>query len=151
MVKDYAALLRDDPVYADKAARIAALTRDLGEILAEEDIGVLAVAANRRRIAFHSPCTLQHGLQLPGRVEGVLTRLGFVLTEVADAHLCCGSAGSYSLLQPEISQRLRAYKLAALQHGEPEVIATANVGCQLHLAGASKVPVVHWIELLDGL
>ena len=151
MVKDYAALLRGDPVYADKAARIAALTRDLGEVLADEDIGALAGAANRRRVAFHSPCTLQHGLQLSGKVESVLARLGFVLTEVRDAHLCCGSAGSYSLLQPEISQRLRTDKLAALQNGEPELIATANVGCQLHLAGASKVPVVHWIELLDGV
>ena len=151
MVKDYGALLRDDPAYADKAARVSALTRDLAEILTGLDLGALAVATDRRRIAFHAPCTLQHGQKLPGIVESILLKLGFVLTDVRDSHLCCGSAGSYSLLQPEISQQLRADKLAALQDGEPELIATANVGCQLHLAGASGIPVVHWIELLDGL
>jgi glycolate oxidase iron-sulfur subunit len=149
MVKDYGALLADDPLYAGKAARVSALTRDLGEILAAEDTRALRKPGRVRRIAFHAPCTLQHGQQLPGVVEALLTRLGFELTEVRDSHLCCGSAGSYSLLQPQLSQRLRDHKLAALQDGAPELIATANVGCQLHLAGASGVPVVHWIELLD--
>ena len=148
MVKDYGALLRDDPAYAHKAAKVSALTRDLGEVLAQENLDTLRVSG-RRRIAFHAPCTLQHGQKLPGKVEGILTSLGFQLTEVRDNHLCCGSAGSYSLLQPELSQRLRDNKLDALQAGRPELIATANVGCQLHLAGGSAVPVVHWIELLD--
>jgi glycolate oxidase iron-sulfur subunit len=149
MVKDYGALLEDDPAYAEKAARVSALTRDLSEILAREDLGALRTAAGRRRIAFHAPCTLQHGQRLQGKVETLLVALGFELTEVRDSHLCCGSAGSYSLLQPELSQRLRDDKLDALQNGKPELIATANVGCQLHLAARSDVPVTHWIELLD--
>ena len=149
MVKDYGELLRDDPAYADKAATIAGLTRDLGEILAAEDLDALQLAGQGRRIAFHAPCTLQHGQQLPGLIEGLLARLGFELTEVRDSHLCCGSAGSYSLLQPELSRRLRDNKLDSLQTGGPEAIATANVGCQLHLATASGLPVLHWIELLD--
>ena len=149
MVKDYGELLRDDPAYADKAARIAALTRDLGEILTTEDITQLHIAGQGRRIAFHAPCTLQHGQQLPGLVEALLTRLGFDLSEVRDSHLCCGSAGSYSLLQPELSRKLRDNKLDCLLSGSPEAITTANVGCQLHLTTASGVPVLHWIELLD--
>lgn len=149
MVKDYGALLRSDPAYAEKAAKIAALTRDIGETLAGEDLAALRMTT-KRRIAFHAPCTLQHGQKLPGAVEGILTSLGFELTEVRDSHLCCGSAGSYSLLQPELSRQLRDNKLENLHSGKPELIATANVGCQLHLAGASDVPVVHWIELLEG-
>ncbi len=148
-VKDYGALLKHDPAYADKAARVAALTRDLSEVMARENLASLQISGKQRRIAFHAPCTLQHGQHLPGSVEKILKALGFDLTTVRDSHLCCGSAGSYSLLQPQLSQRLRDDKLAALQSGSPELIATANVGCQLHLAGGSEVPVVHWIELLD--
>jgi glycolate oxidase iron-sulfur subunit len=132
-----------------KAARISALTRDLSEVIAVAELGALRVAADQRRIAVHAPCTLQHGQKLPGAVESLLTRLGFELTEVRDSHLCCGSAGSYSLLQPELAQRLRDNKLSALQNGKPELIVTANVGCQLHLATGSDVPVMHWVELLD--
>ncbi|HEY9198251.1 MAG TPA: glycolate oxidase subunit GlcF [Gammaproteobacteria bacterium] len=149
MVKDYGELLRHDPRYAAKAARVSALTRDLSEVLTDADLSVLRTADDRRRIAFHAPCTLQHGQKLPGTVEAILTRLGFELTEVRDSHLCCGSAGTYSLLQPALSQRLRDDKLANLQCHDPELIATANVGCQLHLATGSGIPVVHWIELLD--
>jgi glycolate oxidase iron-sulfur subunit len=148
MVKDYGALLQHDPEYAGKAAKVSALTRDLGEILASEDLAGLRITG-KRRIAFHAPCTLQHGQQLPGTVEGILTDLGFELTEVRDGHLCCGSAGTYSLLQPELSVRLRDDKVDALQAEKPALIATANVGCQLHLATGSDVPVLHWIELLD--
>jgi glycolate oxidase iron-sulfur subunit len=149
MVKDYGMLLQDDPAYAEKAARISALTRDLSEVIAVAELGALRVAADQRRIAVHAPCTLQHGQKLPGAVESLLTRLGFELTEVRDSHLCCGSAGSYSLLQPELAQRLRDNKLSALQNGKPELIVTANIGCQLHLATGSDVPVMHWVELLD--
>lgn len=148
MVKDYGTLLADDPEYAAKAARIAALARDLVEVLGAEDLTPLT-EKRRRRIAFHAPCTLQHGQRLAGTVESVLTKLGFDLTEVRDAHLCCGSAGTYSLLQPELSRRLRDAKLANLERPGPELIATANVGCQLHLQSAAGVPVKHWIELLD--
>ena len=149
MVRDYGPLLRHDPAYAAKADRITALTRDLSEVIAREDFAALRVTGKHRRIAFHAPCTLQHGQQLTGVVEGILTSLGFELTEVPDSHLCCGSAGSYSLLQPQLSRRLRDNKLDALQTGKPELIATANVGCQLHLDAGSEIPVRHWIELLD--
>lgn len=148
VVKDYGAYLQDDADYADKAQRISTLTRDLSEVVAREDLTALASPAPRR-IAYQSPCTLQHGQKLPDRVGNILRQLGFELTPVADAHLCCGSAGTYSILQPVLSQQLLTNKLAALQHGAPEIIATANVGCQLHLGSAAGIPVVHWIELLD--
>ena len=150
MVKDYGPLLQHDSVYAAKAAKVTALTRDLSEVIARENFAALRVTGKQRRIAFHAPCTLQHGQQLNSLVENILTNIGFTLTEVCDSHLCCGSAGSYSLLQPQLSQRLRANKLAALHAGKPELIVTANVGCQLHLDSANTVPVKHWIELLDG-
>jgi glycolate oxidase iron-sulfur subunit len=148
-VKDYGHLLRDDPAYARRAQRVAELTRDIGEILVNEDAGVLK--SRRRplsRIAFHSPCTLQHGQRLNGLVESLLVKLGYELTPVPESHLCCGSAGTYSLLQPELAGQLRRRKLHALQSGAPEMIVTANIGCLMHLAADSDVPVRHWIELL---
>ncbi len=150
LVKDYGHLLADDPEYAERAARVASLARDVGELLARQDLGRLAPPDRQpRRIAFHAPCTLQHGQKLPGLVEGLLTGAGFELTPVPDEHLCCGSAGTYSILQPSLSQRLRDNKLQALQSGAPALIATANIGCLHHLQAAAEVPVVHWIELLD--
>jgi glycolate oxidase iron-sulfur subunit len=147
-VKHYGELLRHDPAYAEKAARISSMAKDIVEILSVEDL--TDFARQSRRIAFHSPCTLQHGQQLNGEVERLLLKLGFELTPVADAHLCCGSAGSYALLQPELSGRLRKAKIQALQAERPELIATANIGCWLQLREESEVPVVHWIELLAG-
>jgi len=147
-VKEYGELLSDDPDYAEKAAKVASLAKDLSEILSEENLDEVK-PAQAKRIAFHSPCTLQHGQQLAGKVEAILQRVGFELVEVEDAHLCCGSAGTYSILQPEMSVKLRDNKLQYLQTNKPELIATANVGCQLHLEGKSQVPVKHWIELLD--
>jgi glycolate oxidase iron-sulfur subunit len=146
-VKDYGYLLRDDAEYAEKAARISALARDIGEILAAEDIGPLA--GKPRRIAYHPPCTLQHGQKLPGLVESVLRKLGHELVPVNDAHLCCGAAGTYSLLQPEMSRQLREQKINALMSSRPELIVSANIGCIAHLASATGVPVRHWIELVD--
>jgi len=148
MVKEYAAALKHDADYAAKAARISAQTRDLAEVMAREDLSALEVDS-RRRVAFQSPCTLQHGQKLDGVVEGLLKRLGFDLAPVADPHLCCGSAGTYSLLQPDLSLRLLDQKLQALQAGQPDCVATANIGCLSHLQTGSKVPVVHWVELLD--
>ena len=148
MVKEYGHLLRHDPAYAEKAARIGGLARDLSEVLAAEDLSTLARPGGGRRVAFHAPCTLQHGQQINGVVENILRQAGYELTPVRDGHLCCGSAGTYSILQPELSQRLRDDKLAKLGEGEPELIATANVGCQLHLQ-SGELPVRHWIELLD--
>jgi len=149
MVKEYGELLHRDPNYADKAERVSALTRDPVELLAEIDLTPLGTPGHGRKVAFHTPCTLQHGQQLNDRVEPILTRLGFVPTPVPEAHLCCGSAGTYSLTQPVLSQQLRDRKITALTSGMPEIIATANIGCQLHLEVATRTPVVHWLELLD--
>jgi len=145
-VREYGHLLAGDPAYAEKAARIAAMTKDLSEVIQPE---MLAIGQPGGKAAFHSPCTLQHGQQIRGKVETLLARAGWQLTVVADAHLCCGSAGAYSLLHPDIAGELRARKLAALQAGAPSVIATANIGCLSHLQGDAAVPVRHWIELLD--
>ncbi len=149
VVKEYGEILAHDPAYAERAARVAALVRDPAEVLSQEDLSALGTPGDGRRIAFHAPCSLQHGQQLSNVVEPILTRLGFVLTGVPDAHFCCGSAGTYSLTQPALSERLLANKVAALESGGPELIATANVGCQLHLAEGAATPVVHWLELLD--
>ena len=150
-VREYGDLLADDNAYRDKAARVAAMARDPVEILEAEDLGPLGQpGAGQGAIAFHTPCTLQHGMRLGGRVETVMRRLGFELAAVADAHLCCGSAGSYSLLQPGISGKLRGEKLRALTVSSPRRIATANIGCLHHLREGSPVPVVHWLELLAG-
>jgi len=149
MVKEYGAALKDDPEYAAKAARISGLTRDISEILGREDMSAFAHVGQGMRVACQSSCTLQHGQKLGGAVQAILQRCGYELTAVADSHLCCGAAGTYTLLQPELSQQLLQNKLAALNAGKPEVIVTANVGCQMHLASASDVPVKHWIELLN--
>jgi glycolate oxidase iron-sulfur subunit len=148
MVKEYGHLLRNDTAYAAKAARISAMTRDIAEVLAGEGAQVQSVARGRR-VAFQSPCTLQHGQKLSGVTEGVLRAAGFDLCAVQDGHLCCGSAGTYSLLQPELSTRLRDNKLRALQAEGPETILTANIGCQSHLANGASRPVKHWIVALD--
>jgi glycolate oxidase iron-sulfur subunit len=147
MVKEYGELLSHDPRYAAKATRIADMTRDIAEVLADTELSVLQ--ARPRKIAFQSPCTLQHGQKLGGIVEGLLQGLGFELTPVPDPHLCCGSAGTYSILQKPLSQRLLANKLEALESGQPELIATANIGCLVHLQSRAWPRVVHWIELLD--
>jgi glycolate oxidase iron-sulfur subunit len=147
-VKEYGHLLAQDPAYAEKAKRVGALAKDLVEVLREEPLENLGVRSELR-LAFHCPCTLQHAQKLGGAVEAVLGRLGFSLTAVADSHLCCGSAGTYSLTQPQLSKQLRDNKLNALESGKPEVIVTANIGCQTHLDGAGRTPVRHWIELVE--
>jgi glycolate oxidase iron-sulfur subunit len=156
-VKEYGHLLRNDARYAERAARVSAMTRDLAEVLAREMPALerLVPKGKSKRIAFHAPCTLQHGLNLPGVAEDVLRAVGFDLCPVPDAHLCCGSAGTYSLLQPGLSRQLRDNKVAALEsggpEGAPEEILTANIGCQSHLAGAARRPVRHWVTALDEL
>ncbi len=147
MVKEYAELLSHDPTYADKAARVSSVTRDLAEVIADESLELTEVP--RVRVAFHSPCTLQHAQKLDGMVESILRQCGFELTAVPEPHLCCGSAGTYSILQRSLSLRLLERKLSALSSGAPDVIATANIGCYMHLMSRSTVPVRHWIELLD--
>ncbi len=149
-LRDYGHLLRQDPVYAARAARVAALARDIAQVVAPEaEALVKQLRPGTARLAFQSPCTLQHGQGIRGLVEGLLTRLGVELLPCADSHLCCGSAGTYSLLQPELSGELRSRKLAALQRGGPEAIVSANIGCITHLGYASAVPVQHWIEWVD--
>ena len=149
MVKEYGDLLKHDSDYAKKAQRISELTCDISEVLAREDLSTLKFNSEHRRVAFHSPCTLQHGLKLNGVVENILSQAGFTLTHVEDAHLCCGSAGTYSILQPKLSRQLLSNKLAALESDTPEIIVTANIGCQLHLGSKATVPVKHWLELLN--
>ena len=152
MVKDYGHLLQHDPAYAAKAHRISAMTRDISEvIIAQVDsiVEKLDAAKPAGKIAFHSPCSLQHGQKLDGVVETILRGAGFTLTAVPDAHLCCGSAGTYSILEPGISRQLLRDKVRALESGAPERIATANIGCLAHIESGSAKPVRHWIELLD--
>jgi glycolate oxidase iron-sulfur subunit len=154
-VKDYGHLLKDDPAYAARAARISALTRDLSEWLPELATALRSrVKAPSGPIAYHPPCTLQHGQKLRGGVEQHLRALGFNLrVAVNESHLCCGSAGTYSVLNPGISKQLRDRKLGALEtaHGDtpPEAILSANIGCITHLQSGTEVPVRHWVELLD--
>ena len=147
VVKEYGQLLRHDPQYAEKASRIAAITQDIVEVLHNTELSPLR--PRPCKVAFHNPCTLQHGQKLTGLVEGLLGSLGFELAPVPDAHLCCGSAGTYSMLQKGLSQRLLSNKLEALESGKPGLIASANIGCLLHLQSRARVPVKHWIELLD--
>ena len=152
LVREYDHLLAQDPAYAERAKRVAALARDPVEIVerAWSDLSPLIDRTRTSsRIAFHPPCTLQHGMQIRGVAERLLGDAGFTLLPVADAHLCCGSAGTYSILQPELAERLKANKLHSLQAGKPDVIATANIGCMTHLQSGTPIPVRHWIEVLD--
>ena len=145
-IKEYGELLQAEPGYRHKAIRIAELTQDIGEFLAKEPLEKLRVKP--QRIAFHSPCTLQHGQKLATVVEQILQSVGFELLPVKDSHLCCGSAGTYSLLQPIISQQLLQKKLTELETSQPEQIATANIGCLMHLQSGTSTPVRHWVELI---
>jgi glycolate oxidase iron-sulfur subunit len=151
MLADYGHLLARDPAYAAKAARISELTRDIAEVVAAERAALAAQLKERpaASVAFHAPCSLQHGLKIRGVVESILSGAGFQLTTVPDAHLCCGSAGTYSILQPELSAQLLDNKVRALESGKPAMVATANIGCLAHIASATEVPVRHWIELID--
>jgi glycolate oxidase iron-sulfur subunit len=152
MVKDYGRLLADDSDYAGKAARIGELARDISEVISsEQPLERLSLARSKQKITFHSPCTLQHAQQLNGVVEVLLEQAGYELLPVTDSHLCCGSAGTYTILQPQLAAQLRDNKLTSLQEHGPAMIATANIGCLTHMANHAHVPVKHWIELIDTL
>ena len=140
-IKDYARYLD-----SEQAQELAARTMDVSEFLVDYSF---TKHPNIRRVALHNPCTLQHGQKLTGSIEQILRNVGYELLEVPDSHLCCGSAGSYSILQPELSEQLLQRKVANLEQGSPDVIATANVGCQLHLSSGTEVPVRHWLTLLN--
>ncbi len=152
MVKEYAHYLRNDPDYADKARRVSALCKDIAEIIFEEDYKKLSLdSPGDNNIAWHPPCTLQHGQKITGVVEKILEDCGYQLVPVQDSHLCCGSAGTYSLLQPQLSGQLQSKKITQLLKHQPDMIVTANIGCQTHLQEVSDVPVIHWVHLLDSL
>ena len=141
MIKDYEYLLQEDPAYREKASCISRICKDIAEILSGEDLRDLRNSRTHYpSIAFHSPCSLQHGERLHGVVEELLTSLGYRLTGVPNDHLCCGSAGTYSLLQPKLSDQLRKQKLDALYSGGPSIIATANIGCLTHLSDKAGCP-----------
>lgn len=150
LVKEYGHKLSRDAHYAQRARRVSELTVDLAELLPRHERELAAlVDAPSRRIAFHPPCTLQHGQGIRGGAEGLMRALGFEVVLPGDSHLCCGSAGTYSILQPALAQRLRDDKLAALHATRPREICSANIGCIAHLQSGSTLPVRHWVELLD--
>ncbi|WP_198263554.1 glycolate oxidase subunit GlcF [sulfur-oxidizing endosymbiont of Gigantopelta aegis] len=153
MVKDYPRLveklLGKDSSYYLRAVKIAAMTQDVSEVLANEDLSVLQLGTEYKNIAYHPPCSLQHGQHLPEIVEQILASMGATLLPVQDKHLCCGSAGSYSLFNPEISEQLKENKLENLQKQGADVIATANIGCLHHLQTDAKIPVKHWLQLIQ--
>ncbi|MGE5539263.1 MAG: glycolate oxidase subunit GlcF [Gemmatimonas sp.] len=147
MVKDYGFLLREDSSYADKAARVSALARDVSELMTE--LGLKAVVAPGHRVAYQNPCSMQHGQRIVAQPKALLAAAGFDVVPVAEEHLCCGSAGSYNILQPGLAADLRDRKVANLEAVRPDIIATGNVGCEVQIAGATAIPVVHTVELLD--
>ncbi|MGE0355506.1 MAG: glycolate oxidase subunit GlcF [Burkholderiales bacterium] len=153
MVAEYGHLLARDPAYATKAARVSELAKDVGQVVAAEREALAKLLAGKAPvaapIAYHAPCSLQHGLKQKGIVESVLAGAGFSLTAVPDAHACCGSAGTYSILQADLSGQLLANKVKALESGSPAAICTSNIGCLLHLESGASKPVSHWISLLD--
>jgi glycolate oxidase iron-sulfur subunit len=145
-VKDYGHMLAGTPL-ADEAAAVAALARDVTEVVAA--LGLPEGAPKGLRVAYHAACSLQHGQKIKGPPKALLARAGFEVVEPADAHLCCGSAGTYNLLQPEISAELRRRKVATLMARGPQVIAAGNIGCMMQIGRDAGVPVVHTVQLLD--
>ena len=152
MVLEYGHLLRDDRSYAERARQLSERTRDVSEVLADcasqlsERLGAAKAAGP---VAFHPPCTLQNALKLPGATEKLLALLGAQLTRFEDSHLCCGSAGTYSVLQPQLAQQLRDRKLDRIRAAAPQAILSSNIGCIQHLQGGTALPVLHWVEWLD--
>ena len=154
-VREYGHYLKHDPAYAEKAARVSAMTRDVSEILLAEKEALQKLLAKQKsetrntKLAVHTPCTLQHGQKINGVLEAILTTAGFEVVASPDRHLCCGAAGTYSILQPALSSQLLKNKVTALETNQPERIVTANIGCLLHLQSGTQKPVAHWIELID--
>ena len=152
MLKDYGYLLRDDPLYAAKAARISELQLDTAQIIGRYWNVLrdkLVPLAEPHALAFHPPCSLQHGLKVRGDTEKILLDMGYTLKTVRDAHLCCGSAGTYSIFNPHVANELRLRKLSSLQEHDPECIVTSNFSCITHLQSGTATPIRHWIEILD--
>jgi glycolate oxidase iron-sulfur subunit len=156
MVKDYGHLLANDPAYATKAKKISELTKDISEVMTSLQNELVAIIGSDQKpgVVYHPPCTLQHGQQIRGKVEGLLGSLGIGVRLCNDSHLCCGSAGTYSVTQPELSEQLRKNKLTnlkvACEESGADVIVSGNIGCITHLQQDEK-PVLHWIEIVDQL
>ena len=147
-VKDYGFMLRTDPAYAAKAAKVSALARDVSEYVTGLGLGA-ATKRPQLTVAFHSPCSLQHGQRVHREPMELLAACGFVVKEVPEAHLCCGSAGTYNILQPELARRLRDRKVGHIETTAPDVIAAGNIGCITQIAAGTAIPVVHPVELID--
>lgn len=148
MIKDYGFLLRNDPAYAGKAARVSSLAKDVTEFLATLDLPE-PVNSCGAAVAYHSACSMQHGQKIDALPRQLLTRAGYQLRDIPEGHLCCGSAGTYNILEPDIASRLRSRKLANITQIAPDLIATGNIGCLIQIAGGTEIPVVHTVELLD--
>jgi glycolate oxidase iron-sulfur subunit len=146
-LKDYGFMLRTDPAYADKAARVAALAKDISEYLAQ--LPLAPARTSNLTVAYHAPCSLQHGQKVTREPRALLARAGFAVKEIPEGHLCCGSAGTYNMLQPELARALAARKAANIERISPDVVATSNLGCMVQMAGATALPVVHLVELID--
>jgi glycolate oxidase iron-sulfur subunit len=147
-VKDYGFMFRTDPAYAAKAATIASLARDITEFVAE--LGLERAAAPQTlAVAYHSPCSMQHGQKIVAQPKALLATAGFGVCEVPEGHLCCGSAGTYNMLQPALARQLQARKAANIESVKPDAVATGNIGCMVQIAGATRIPVVHTVQLLD--
>lgn len=147
MVKDYKSMFDKDDDYYQKAQKIAAKTVDIAEFLLDADLTIFT--KKPLKVAYHEPCTLQHGQKLAGLTTQVLQKIGYQIPTITDNHICCGSAGSYSILQPKIAKTLKLNKLKSLQSNTPDLIITSNIGCLMHLSSGTKTPVKHWIELLN--
>jgi glycolate oxidase iron-sulfur subunit len=147
-VKDYGFMLRTDPVYAARAAKVSSLTRDISEYLARLGLSPPATPSGLT-VAFHSACSLQHGQRVHREPKDLLAACGFVVKDIPEAHLCCGSAGTYNILQPDIAARLRDRKVANIEKTAPDVIAAGNIGCIAQIASGTAIPVVHPVELID--
>ncbi|RTL90147.1 glycolate oxidase iron-sulfur subunit [Ancylobacter aquaticus] len=147
-IKDYGHMLRTEPAYAERAAKVSALARDVSEFLAAQELPAPVIAPGIR-VAYHSACSLQHGQRVRTPPKALLASVGFTVLEPAEGHLCCGSAGTYNILQPEIAERLRARKVANIERTDPQVVAAGNIGCMTQIGGGTGLPVVHTVELLD--
>jgi glycolate oxidase iron-sulfur subunit len=147
-VKDYDFMLRTDPAYAAKAAAVSAKARDVSEYLVK-DLRLQSGTGHGLTVAFHSACSLQHGQRVHREPRQLLSDLGFAVKDVAEGHLCCGSAGTYNILQPELARRLRDRKIGNIENLQPDVIAAGNIGCMTQIAAGTDTPVVHVVELLD--
>ena len=147
-IKDYGHMLRLEPAYAERAAKVSALAKDVSEFLVERELPVPVITAGTR-VAYHSACSLQHGQKVKTAPKTLLSRAGFMVLDPAEGHLCCGSAGTYNILQPEIAGRLRARKVANIERTSPQIIAAGNIGCLTQIGGGTAIPTVHTVELLD--